>query len=176
MAEKGITVLYTGDGKGKTTAAMGAAARALGNGARVMIICFLKSEEFASGEYSLMRRNGAEVYVGGEGFLWEKTAEIHKNALESAVTCMKIALKDDGLDLLILDEINCVLNSGIEDGIISESSLIAELEARAGGMHVILTGRNAPESLIEFADIATEMKKIKHIYDIGGTAVKNIDF
>ena len=157
--------LYTGCGKGKSTAAFGLAMRASGCGDRVVIIQFRKAQR--CGEHVSAEKLGIEIIQCPAGRTGEKCAE----------SCPLLAaanrlLKDGAADLLILDE----LMAAIKHGCVSEKEARETAALRHGGTELVLTGRNAPDSLIEQADLVTEMKKIKHYYDTGLPARRGIEY
>ena len=164
---KGKILVFTGDGKGKTTAAIGTAIRAIGHGKKVIMIQFLKKGEY--GEIKFKNKN-FEIYQFGRK---EFVIKPEKEDYEIAKKAIKFA--EDVLNkkpfLLILDEINVALNMGLID--INE--VISLLEKRED-CHVILTGRNAHEEIIKIADLVTEMKKIKHYYDAGIKAIEGLEY
>jgi len=173
----GLVHVYTGDGKGKTTAALGLALRVVGAGGRVYFAQFLKSPEAPCSE---MR--GVEVF--GESFIIERfpgqfapftkagSKERLKDSVEKALHKAGQILKEGKYDLVVLDEIFIVL----KEDIIDEESLIRLLEERAENVEVVLTGRYAPERIIEYADLVTECRNVKHPYDKGLPAREGIDY
>ncbi|MCD6330734.1 MAG: cob(I)yrinic acid a,c-diamide adenosyltransferase [Thermoplasmata archaeon] len=164
---KGKIFVLTGDGKGKTTSAFGMALRAVGHGKKVAIVQFMKSGEY--GEIKA-RVNGMEIYqFGRKEFVFEATEEdkkLAKMAIEKAEE-----LLEKKPFILILDEINVALHFKL----ISLESVLKLLEKR-GETHIVLTGRKAPQKLIEMADVVTEMKKIKHYYDKGQEAMEGLEY
>lgn len=175
---KGLVMVNTGDGKGKTTAAMGMVLRNIGWEKKVVVIQFLKSPEFECGEKNFCKNNGIEIYTTGVGYSWVKTPEQQRYAIRNAWDIAKEKLTDNTVDLLVLDEINCVLcekNFHVSD-IISEDIVINKLKNRPKNQTVILTGRNAGSKIIEFSDLVTEMRLIKHPYKSGISAQKGIEY
>ncbi|MEM4101830.1 MAG: cob(I)yrinic acid a,c-diamide adenosyltransferase, partial [Conexivisphaerales archaeon] len=163
-------------GKGKSTAAFGAAIRAVGNGYSVLLVQFIKSNK-ASGEGKFFSSvPNLELYVGGSGFVGimndRKSIEEHKKAAKKTLEFAGNALRSGKYFLIILDEVNCAVKLGL----IGIDELIATLDARSENTNVIVTGCGPEEKLIEKADIVTEMKKVKHIYDQGYLAKLGIDF
>lgn len=178
MTKKGLVLINTGDGKGKTTAALGMLIRSLGWGKKVCMIQFLKSPEFICGEKLFCDKAGIEFYSTGIGYSWTKTPEEQRESLKKAWEFSKLKIKEDNYDLIVLDEINSVLtekNFPISD-IITPEKVIEVLKERPIGQNIVLTGRNASDSLIEFADLVTEMKMIKHPYEKGIEASKGVEF
>jgi cob(I)alamin adenosyltransferase len=172
--EKGLLIVYTGAGKGKTTAALGLAFRALGQGMRVGIVQFIKGA-LPTGEAALAARlaPALEMHTMGDGFTWntqdrDKDIASARKAWDKAVSL----LRDDSFDLVILDELNVVLKHGY----LSLEEVLGELRARRPMLHVVVTGRNARDELIELADLVTEMKLAKHPYRAGIKAQKGIEF
>jgi len=170
----GLVHVYTGNGKGKTTAAFGLAMRAVGRGKKVLVIQFLKGRE--SGEVLASRRLAPELEVrrfGTGRFVdprnpGEENLAILRAGLEDA----KRALASGKYDLVILDEINVAVHMGL----IPEEEVLDALRSRAEGVEVVLTGRYAPESFIEEADYVTEFKEIKHPFRRGVQAREGVEF
>jgi cob(I)alamin adenosyltransferase len=178
-----VTIVYTGDSKGKTTASLGLMTRALGNRWNVAFIQFIKywgvSEHIFIRDIQPLYKDQLYFYKGGKGFyqagdLSEQhiSEEQHKQAaLDTYEEAMKCATSGD-YDLVICDEIN----NAVHDGLLSEGQLQALLEGHNPKTSLCLTGRNFPEALLPLVDIATEMKKIKHHFDDKFLANKGIDF
>ena len=172
--EKGLLIVHTGKGKGKSTAAFGLAARAIGNGMKVGIVQFVKGK-WATGERAVLERfpDLVTVRVMGEGFTWDtqdrqRDIAAAKKAWESA----QEFLADPSYSLVVLDELNIVLRYdylGLDD-------VLAGLAARNPDQHVVVTGRNAKPALIEMADLVTEMTEIKHPFRAGVKAQVGIEF
>ncbi|EIT86456.1 cob(I)alamin adenosyltransferase [Fictibacillus macauensis ZFHKF-1] len=175
---RGMTLVYTGDGKGKTTASLGLAIRAVGRGKKVCMLQFIKSPSRTYGEKLLFDKIGIEMQQCGVGFTWTKTPEEHRVALQNAWSLAKEKLNNSEYDVVILDEINNALS--IEkfpiDDVLPLQEVIEALRNRPVNMHVILTGRNAKQEIIELADLVTEMQPVKHYYDEGIPAIKGIEF
>jgi cob(I)alamin adenosyltransferase len=160
--EKGLIVVNTGNGKGKTTAALGLAFRALGHGMKVGIVQFIKGA-IATGEAALVTRLGLpiEMHTLGEGFTWntqdrEGDVATARRGWEQAVKL----LRDPSFGVVILDELNIVVSYGY----LPLDEVLAELKSKRPELHVVITGRNARPELIELADLVTEMKLVKHPY------------
>lgn len=157
---KGLIIVNTGDGKGKTTAALGIVLRSLGHGYRVAIIQFIKGawEPAEKAVFSLWAEQ-LEFYAMGEGFTWE-TQDRQRDILHAQKAWQKGLefIKNPDYRLVLLDEINIALKLGYLD----VNEIIAGLKQKPAESHVILTGRGAPPELIEQADLVTEMKLIKH--------------
>ena len=172
--EKGLLIVHTGKGKGKSTAAFGLAARAIGNGMKVGVVQFVKGK-WATGERVVLERfpDLITVRVMGEGFTWDtqdrqRDIAAAKKAWESA----KEFLADPSYRLVVLDELNIVLRYDYLD----LDDVLAGLAARDQGQHVVVTGRNAKPALIEMADLVTEMTEIKHPFRAGVKAQVGIEF
>jgi cob(I)alamin adenosyltransferase len=170
--ERGVIVVATGNGKGKSTSGFGMAARALGHGMQVGIVQFIKGS-FSTGEEAFFRRF-AEVryHVMGEGYTWE-TQDRNRDIEKARAAWDKAAamLQDAEVNLVFLDELNIVLKLGY----LSVSEVIETLQRRPPLQHVVITGRGAPPELIEVADTVTEMRPIKHAFDAGVRAQKGVE-
>ena len=169
---KGLIMVNTGNGKGKTTAALGTALRAVGAGMKVCVLQFIKGA-WKYGELDAMERLGVEIKPMGKGFTWDtkNPEEDRRTALEAWEECKRRALSGD-YDLVVFDEINYV----IDYGFIPVADVVAFLKAKPEMLHVILTGRNAHPDVVEVADLVTEMKEIKHPFKKGIIAQKGIEF
>ena len=182
MASKGLVIVHTGDGKGKTTAALGLALRAWGGGLRVLILQFIKGGQ-TYGELEAIQqlaklsgsqRGRIEVRQCGLGFTRRDESREAEHQ-EAASRAMEMAAKEieSGLwDMVILDEINYA----VKFGLVPENEMLALLERRPEPLHLVLTGRDAPESLTERADLVTEMRLVKHPFQQGIQAQKGIEF
>jgi len=172
--EKGLLVVNTGDGKGKSTAAFGMMVRALGWGMRVAIVQFVKGD-WETGERNFLEaRPGLVTYaVMGEGFTWETQSRARDAAAARAAwDRARELIADDVHDLVILDELNIVLAHGS----LPLADVIEGLSARPVTKHVVVTGRGAPAALIELADLVTEFREVKHPYNAGFMAQRGIEF
>ena len=176
--QKGLVIVHTGDGKGKTTAALGLALRAWGDGLRVLMLQFIKGGQ-SYGELSaieaLRKLNGnIEVHQCGLGFTQrsDERAEEHREAARHALQEAGEAITGGTWDMVILDEINYA----VKFGLLSEEDLLSLLALRPPSLHLVLTGRDALPSLIERADLVTEMKLVKHPFQQGIKAQKGIEF
>lgn len=168
-----LVLVNTGDGKGKTTAAMGTVLRALARGWRVAVVQFLKSGRWHSGEVRLLTELGAEWQTMGDGFTWDaddldRSAEIAREAWLLG----KEAIASGAYNLVLLDEITYPINWGWIDG----SDVVSAIGQRPRHVNVILTGRDAPGELVSIADTVSEVRKVKHAFDAGVRAAKGIDF
>ena len=171
-AQHGLLLVNTGNGKGKSTAAFGVAMRAVGQGLTVSIIQFIKGK-WKTGEMEAARRLGFEFMPMGKGFTWEsKNLEEDKALMRNAWAVASEKILSGKYDLIILDEINYVLGYGH----IPVNEVVRTLQSRPGSVHVMLTGRNAPEEIISIADCVTEMREVKHPYRNGIPAQRGIDF
>jgi cob(I)alamin adenosyltransferase len=192
---KGMVYVFTGDGKGKTSAALGVGVRAALNGMRGAMVCWYKSKDWDVSEYKLPEKlRNFEIFPIGEGFhirskeygvrgkgyklaplpgggrVVDRTSkEEHRKAARAALEKAKELISK--VDVLILDEVN----NAVKDGLIDLVDLI-NLISKRGKTHLILTGRGAHKKVIAAADLVTEMKKIKHPFDKGKRAVKGLDF
>ena len=172
--EKGLLIVNTGPGKGKTTAAFGLALRMLGYGGRVGVIQFVKGA-WHTGEKAAFAAFGDKVvwHSMGEGFTWE-TQDLKRDvaAAEAAWGKALELMSDPSISLLVLDELNIALRYDYLD----LGAVVAALKGRREGLHVVVTGRNAKPALIEAADLVTEMAATKHHFAAGVKAQKGIEF
>jgi len=178
MAQKrdgaGLLIVNTGNGKGKTTAAFGIAARALGWGQRVGIVQFIKGK-WITGERRFFARFPDQVVhkVMGEGFTWDTQDRARDiAAAEAAWTASREMIADPTLNLVILDELNIALRYGYLD----LEKVLHDLSARPVDKHVCVTGRDARPELVAIADVVTEMTLVKHPFEQGFKAQRGIDF
>ncbi|HSM94233.1 MAG TPA: cob(I)yrinic acid a,c-diamide adenosyltransferase [Anaeromyxobacteraceae bacterium] len=170
----GLVLVYTGEGKGKTTAALGLAFRALGRGLGVAVLQFVKGG-WETGERRLAERGlpGLEWHVMGEGFTWEgKDPAVHAEAARAGWAKARALLEAGAHDVVILDEVTLPLAHGWIDC----GELLGVLRGRRAGMHVVLTGRGAPAALVEAADLVSEMRAVKHPFERGVMAVPGVDY
>ena len=172
--EKGLLIVHTGKGKGKSTAAFGLAARAVGNGLKVGVVQFVKGV-WKTGEREVFARfpDLIEIRAMGEGFTWETQDRARDIAAAEAAWAMSEAMiADPSNAMVILDELNIVLRYGYLD----LDRVLAALTSRREGLHVVVTGRNARPELIEVADLVTEMTLVKHPFRAGVKAQIGIEF
>lgn len=171
-ALRGLILLHTGDGKGKTSAALGMLLRAAGHGMRAAGFQFIKSKDRAYGEHKACARLGIRLEPLGDGFTWlsKDLAADRAFARECWAKCAA-ALRDETIEILLLDEITYPVNYRW----LSEREVVAAIRRRPKRMHVILTGRDASRGLMRLADTATEMRKIKHAYDAGHVSRRGIE-
>lgn len=176
--KRGLVLVYTGEGKGKTTAALGLGIRAAGRDKRVLVIQFIKSPDREYGEKTSFARMGIEMHQMGSGFTWLKTPEEHRESLQKAWSFAKEKINSGQYDVVILDELNNALaidSFPIED-VLPFAEVLDTIEKRPYGMHIVITGRSAKPEIIEAADLVTEMKPVKHYYEEGIPAVKGIEY
>ncbi len=173
---KGLLMVNTGDGKGKTTAALGVLVRAVGRGMKCCLIQFMKSKNDRYGEHESLEQLGVEVHTMGDGFTWDTKdmAQDIRTSEETWALCVE-KMRSGDYDLLVFDEIVYVLDYRFLDikRVLDEVRQIRESQPH---LHIIMTGRNAPPELIEAADLVTEMKEIKHPFHAGIFAQQGIEF
>lgn len=172
--EKGLLIVHTGKGKGKSTAAFGMAMRAIAHGMKVGVVQFVKGP-WESGERDLLRKfpEQVEVHAMGEGFTWEtQDRERDIRAAREAWEMSKRFIADPEVKLVILDELNIVLRYDY----LALDEVLEALQARPADCHVVATGRNAKDELIEIADLVTEMTQVKHPFRDGVKAQAGIEF
>ena len=170
---KGVLLVNTGIGKGKSSAAFGVLARALGNGLTAAVVQFVKNRS-GTGEEAFFRR-AAEIrwHVMGEGFTWETQDSSRDAAAARAAWAQAQAyLADPAIDLVVLDELTYAFKYGWLD----VDAAIADLRARPPMQHVIITGRAAPQALIDAADTVTDMSLVKHAFKAGVAAMPGMEF
>jgi cob(I)alamin adenosyltransferase len=170
---RSLVLVMTGDGKGKTTAAMGVVLRAVARGWRVAIVQFVKSGAWRSGEAEIARRLGVEFRATGEGFTWDVDdleASIDAARRAWAEAARTIAAGEH--ELVVLDEVTYPMAWGW----IETAEVVAAIRARPATVSIVLTGRDAPDQIIDVADTVTEMVNRKHAFDRGVAALRGIDF
>lgn len=174
MSAKGLIMVHTGHGKGKTTAALGLAFRALGHGLPVCIIQFIKGTWKYGELYSAKRfADLLEFHVVGEGFTWKsRDEERDRQAAREGWRLAKARIEEGSHHLVVLDEFTFALNYGMVD--VDEA--LDSLRRKPEKLHVLITGRDAPAALVEIADLVTEMREVKHPYKSGIKAQKGIEF
>ena len=171
--DKGLVIVNTGKGKGKTTAAMGVLVRAWGRGMKVIMFQFIKHSTANFGEQRAAQKMGIEMRAMGAGFTWrskdlDQSADLAREQWEEC----KTVIASGDYDVIVLDEFTYPMHYGWVD----TAEVIDALNARPDMLHVIITGRNAPEALVEYADLVTEMNVIKHPYHEGIKAQPGIEF
>lgn len=171
--EQGVLLVLTGPGKGKSSSGFGMLARALGHGMKVGVVQFIKGRRETGEEAFFRRQPGVAYHVMGEGFTWD-TQDRERDIL-AAETAWEVArgmLEDPAVDLVLLDELNIALRHGY----LELDRVLDDLQARPAMQHVVVTGRHAPEALIELADTVTEMRVVKHAFkEQGVKAQKGIE-
>jgi len=177
--EKGLLIVHTGKGKGKSTAAFGLAARAIGNDMRVGVVQYVKGK-WETGERVVLEKfpDQIEIHAMGEGFSWEtqdreRDIAAAEKAWEKSVQMIEDSRgPDPKFDMILLDELNIVLRYGN----LPLENIVETLKNKPENLHIIVTGRNAKDELIEIADLVTEMTQIKHPFRSGVKAQKGIEF
>jgi len=173
---KGLLMVNTGDGKGKTTASIGLMVRAAGRGLKCCMIQFMKSKTDRYGEHESLEKLGIEIHTMGAGFTWDtndRETDL-KTSRETWQLCVE-KLRSAEYELLVFDEIVYVLDYGFLDldEVINEVAQVRETQPL---LHIVMSGRNAPQRLIDAADLVTEMKEIKHPFHVGIYAQQGIEF
>ena len=173
---KGLLMVNTGDGKGKTTCALGLMMRAAGRGMNCCMIQFMKSKTDRYGEHESAELLGIEVHTMGDGFTWDtkNPEQDKKTSRETWALCVE-KMRSEEYDLLVFDELVYVLDYKFLplEEVISEIKSVREKQPH---LHIVVTGRNAPPELIEAADLVTEMKEVKHPFNVGIYAQQGIEF
>lgn len=173
--EKGLLIVHTGPGKGKSTAAFGLILRGLGHGWRIGVVQFIKGA-WQTGERRVLEAHFADLvswHTMGEGFTWETQDRARDiAAAEAAWKKAEALMQDPTIRLLILDELNIALRYDY----LPATVIVAALRDRRPDLHVVVTGRNAPQALIEAADLVTEMSLVKHHFAAGVKAQEGIEF
>lgn len=171
-ADPSLLVVYTGNGKGKTTAALGMIFRALGRGWKIAVVQFIKGRE--SGEFQFAETQpNVTWHVMGRGFTWEsEDLEKDKKAAQEAWDQANVYIQSGEHNIVILDEITYAINYEF----ISLNDVLEALKNRPKHVHVVITGRDAPAEIVEIADLVSEMNPIKHPFDKGIPALEGVDF
>jgi cob(I)alamin adenosyltransferase len=200
--KRGFVYVFTGEGKGKTSAAIGVAVRAVGAGMKVGWVAFYKQASWKLSEVGVLKKLGVEVWLMGRGFhiseqravdseqkirtapiaggqrVMDRTSEVeHRKSAGEALNKARELLAPNPKSQIQLFDVLVLdeVNNAVEDGLIEIQDVLQVLRARKG-THVIMTGRDAGAELVKAADLVTEMKKVKHPYDKGKLAVKGLDF
>jgi len=181
-SRRGLTIVYTGNGKGKTSAALGAALRALGHGWKVLVIQFFKGDwpvVFGEVEMGKQLAPQLEVLQLGKGFVKHmgdtKPFEEHLAAAKEALRVAKEKITSGQYDLIVLDELIYAIDyAGVQ--LVSLEEVLDLIDAKPPSLHLILTGRSAPQAILDRADLVTEMREIKHPWQQKIPAQKGIDF
>lgn len=173
-APKGLVIVNTGSGKGKTTAALGLVMRSLGWEKRVCVLQFIKNRSAGGGEIRMARKLGLELVACGDGFTWDSRDLDHSAALaREAWQEAQRRILSGAYDLIVLDEFTYLLQLGW----LETKAVVAWLsENKPAGLHLVITGRDAPPELMDYADLVTEMREIKHPYEKGVPAQQGIEF
>ena len=174
VPDRGLVLVYTGEGKGKSSSAFGVIVRALGWGQRVGVVQFIKGT-WKTGERQFFSKFEEQLdwHTMGEGFTWDtQDLERDTHTARQAFDKAREMLESGDYDLVVLDEINIALRYDY----LSEGAVIEGLEARSPRSSVILTGRDAKPGICEYADLVSEMRAVKHPFDAGIKAVRGIDF
>lgn len=170
---KGMLIVNTGDGKGKSSSAFGVMLRAVARGWNVLVVQFIKSDKWQTGEKKMAEQLGVTWITGGDGFTWESDdMEATIQAARDAWGRASDAIASGDYDLVILDEATYPVTFDWIDA----DTVVEALENRPAHVNVIITGRDADRRLVEIADTVTEMRKIKHAFDVGIVARKGLDF
>ncbi len=172
-SNKGLVLVITGNGKGKTTSALGMVMRAWGRGMKVAMFQFIKAKTANWGETRAARKMGVDLIALGGGFTWVSADIEHDRALarEGWERC-RVALEDPAVEIVVLDEMTYCFTYGWLD----LEEVLDALRRRPDGQHVIITGRDAPQALIDFADTVSEIQVVKHAHKAGIKAQKGIEF
>ncbi len=173
MIKKGLVILNTGNGKGKTTAAMGLLLRAWGQGLRVCMLQFIKARTANWGEEKAARKIGLEMIPLGDGFTWlSKDIERDKELARQGWELCREKILSGNYDLIVLDEMTYVLKYSW----LPWEEVRDTLDQRPAGMHIVITGRYAPPELVSYADLVSEVVEVKHPFQAGVKAQKGIEF
>jgi len=173
---RGLLFVHTGNGKGKTTSALGLMMRAAGQGLRCCMVQFMKSRNDRYGEHVSAEKLGIEVHTMGDGFTWDtKNPEQDQQTARKTWDLCVEKLRTGEYDMLVFDELVYCLSYGFlpVDEIVDE---LKQARAEQPALHIVVTGRDAPKELIEIADLVTEMTEIKHPFQAGIRAQRGIEF
>jgi len=177
MGKDGLVIVYTGGGKGKTTAALGMALRAVGYNHKICLIQFIKGS-WPYGEMVSIKRlePELELIIAGKGFVGiiddKSPKEDHIKIAKQALKISKEKVQSGNYDIVILDEVNYAINLGLID----VKDVLELIKSKPENLNLVLTGNHAKQEIIDLADLVTEMKEIKHPYKLGIKAKKGIDF
>lgn len=173
---KGLIIVYTGDGKGKTTASLGMALRTIGWGGKVLVVQFIKTIQ--TGEHKAINKFLPNIKIVQMGSGWvgimgdKKPKSVHQASAKRALEFAKKEIMSKKWPLVILDEIN----GAVKGGLLTLKEVLQLLKTKPEDVTLVLTGREADPKIIDTADLVTEMKKVKHPFDSGILAQKGIDF
>ena len=175
--DKGLTIVYTGNGKGKTTAALGMCVRAAGYRKKIKILQFVKgSWKYGELEGIKLLKDFVDMEQVGEGFVGiiddNKAIEVHQKAAREGLEHARQVIFSGEYDIVVLDELNVAVDLGLLDA----DAVLELVKSKPEALHLVITGRNARPELIEIADLVTEMKEIKHPYQKGVLAQRAIDW
>ncbi|SEG82088.1 cob(I)yrinic acid a,c-diamide adenosyltransferase [Marinobacterium lutimaris] len=170
--DRGVLLVLTGNGKGKSSSAFGMLARALGHGMQVGVVQFIKGS-YSTGEEAFFRRfPEVRYHVMGEGFTWEtQDKERDRAAAQAAWDVASELLSDESVSLVVLDELNIALKYNY----VELEQVLEAVAKRPAMQHVVITGRGAPQALIDVADTVTEMQVVKHAFKAGVRAQKGVE-
>jgi cob(I)alamin adenosyltransferase len=173
---RGLLMVHTGNGKGKTTAALGLLMRAAGRGLKCCMVQFMKSRNDRYGEHEAADKLGIEVHTMGDGFTWDtkNPEQDRQTARETWQLCVE-KMRSGEYDMLVFDELVYVLSYDMlpVEEVLEEFRQVRQSQP---DLHIVVTGRDAPEALIQSADLVTEMREIKHPFAAGIRAQKGIEF
>ncbi|RJX22078.1 MAG: cob(I)yrinic acid a,c-diamide adenosyltransferase [Desulforudis sp.] len=175
MADQGLVMVFTGNGKGKTTAALGLALRAWGQGMRVLMLQFVKRDGNPGEIKAAAQMDGLDIRPMGAGFvrLGDEAALVkHREAAAGALSEAWASVRSGDYEMVILDEVLYAVKLGL----ITDADVIGLMEAKPAGLHLVLTGRNTSPAIVAKADLVTEMLEVKHHYQYGVKAQKGIEF
>lgn len=173
QAERGVLLVNTGNGKGKSSAGFGLVARALGHGMKVGVVQFIKGRSDTGEEAFFRAQPGVTWHVMGEGFTWETQDRARDVATAQAAWALaRSLLQDPGIGLVVLDELNIALKYRY----LEVDTVVADLLARPTMQHVVVTGRGAPSALVEAADTVTDMTPVKHAFAAGVKAMAGMEW
>jgi cob(I)alamin adenosyltransferase len=173
MQEKGLTIIFTGNGKGKTTAALGQVLRAAGHGQKTCIIQFIKGKWPTGEAQAFDKFTGlSEFHTMGSGFTWECSEQTTIDAADKAWSLAKEKVMSGNYDLVVLDELTYLVTYKL----VAESDVLELIKKRPKKVNLVITGRNASPGLLEVADLVTEMRLLKHPYKKGIKARAGIEY
>ena len=177
-SDKGLILVNTGNGKGKTTAALGLLVRATGHNKKCAVVQFIKSTGFTYGEKHTLEKLGVELYTLGAGCSWETNDVDMTASIEKTWKFTEKLILSGEYDIIVLDEINIALKfeETLHLSFSLKESVIKVLQQKPEMMHIVLTGRYALQEIMDIADMVTEMTLVKHHYDTGVFAMEGIEF
>lgn len=173
MEREGRIIIHTGDGKGKTTAALGSAFRALGHGHKVCVVQFIKGQGKYGERLLAEKLDNLDWHICGKGFVFKKeNIEADKRIAEKGFALAKELIESDRYDLIILDELTYLPSLGF----LPVEPIVKTIKEKPARLTVIITGRDAAPELVEIADTVSEIKVVKHAYQSGIKAQKGVEF